>query len=450
MGLKIVILAAGAGSRMVADLPKVLHPLGGIPLLGHVIHTALSLEPEDIYVIYSNERSNVKEALLHEPVTWIVQDKPLGTGHAVMQALPQVNDDDTVLVLYGDVPLITKGTLQYLLNSTPQNGIGLLVAKVADPSGLGRIVRGEQKQILRIVEHKDASESELRLKEINTGIMAMQGALLKAWLPNLTDTNQQNEYYLTDTVALAVSEDHPVTGVPAFSAHEIQGVNNRWQLGQLERYYQQLQAKRFSLSGVTIRDFARFDVRGRDVTMDPDVEIDVNVILSGRVHIASGAYVGPGCCLTNVRVGSHVRIEAHSVISDTVLEANAHVGPFAHVHGESHVASHAEVGNFVELKNAKLGEGTKAKHLAYLGDATLGKQVNVGAGAITCNYDGKQKWETRVHDNVFIGSNTSLVAPITLHEGAVVGAGSTVSNDVEAKALAVTRAKLRTVKDWKK
>ena len=450
MALKIVILAAGAGSRMVADLPKVLHSLGGIPLLGHVIHTARSLDPDDVCVIYGDERSNVKEALLHESVSWVPQDQPLGTGHAVMQALPHINDDDSVLVLYGDVPLITKGTLQYLLNSTPSDGIGLLVAKVADPSGLGRIIRGDQKQILRIVEHKDASESELRIKEINTGIMAMQGSLLKAWLPNLTDTNQQQEYYLTDTIALAVSEGRPVTGVPAFSAHEIQGVNNRWQLGQLERYYQQLQAKRFSLSGVTIRDFARFDVRGRDVTMDPDVDIDVNVILSGCVHISAGASIGPGCCLTNVRVGPNVRIEANSVISDTVLEANAHVGPFAHIHGESRVAARAEVGNFVELKNTSLGEDSKAKHLAYLGDATLGKHVNVGAGAITCNYDGKQKWETTVHDNVFIGSNTSLIAPMTLHESAVIGAGSTVSNDVEANSLAVTRAKLRTVKDWKK
>lgn len=449
MSLKVVILAAGKGTRMVTNLPKVIHPLGGIPLLGHVIDTVQLLNPEEVCVVYSPDLPEVRQALEHEDVTWVEQAEQLGTGHAVLQAAPHFNPNDTVLVLYGDVPLITKETLEYLVSSSPIQGIGLLVAQVDDPAGLGRIIRNADKQIIRITEHKDANQAQLRIKEINTGIMTVPASLLAQWLPVLSTDNQQGEYYLTDLVAKAVENKRPVVGVQAFSAHEIQGVNNRWQLGRLERYYQELRAKHYSLQGVSIKDYKRFDVRGREVEIGSDVEVDINVVFSGKVRIGSHSYIGPNVVIENSRIGEGVRIEANTVIRGAIVENGALIGPFANIRAGTHLREKTRIGNFVEIKNADLGIGATAKHLNYIGDAIVGKNVNVGAGMITCNYDGKHKHKTEIGDEAFIGANTALIAPIKIGKDAVVAAGTTLSKSISDGSLGIAREPQQEIKNYK-
>ncbi|WP_260511899.1 bifunctional UDP-N-acetylglucosamine diphosphorylase/glucosamine-1-phosphate N-acetyltransferase GlmU [Coxiella burnetii] len=448
MGLSVIILAAGQGKRMASSTPKILHPLGGIPLLERVVNTARLLNPHTIHVVYGNGGSHVREKLNYLPVHWIEQSQPLGTGHAVLQAIPFCQNEDRVLILYGDVPLISPKTLNSLLENTPSNGLGVVVAELPDPTGLGRIIRDDFGNILSIVEHKDAEEHQLKIREINTGIMTTTAMNLKKWLPQLNNNNCQKEYYLTDTVALAVAEGCPVGGVAAKCCEEVQGVNDRWELTKLERYYQRLMAKKLSLAGVTIIDPERFDARGENIEIAPDVVIDVNVILEGNVQLDRNVRIGPNVILKNTTVGENTEIHANSVIEAAVIKANCSVGPFARLRPGSVLEEGAKVGNFVEMKKTTLGRGSKANHLTYLGDTIIGKNVNVGAGTITCNYDGANKWQTKIEDGAFIGSNVALVAPLTVGKNATIGAGSTLSQDAPPDQLTVARERQRTIKGW--
>lgn len=447
MGLCIVILAAGKGKRMMTDMPKVLHTVGGIPLLEHVVKTAKSLNPDAIHVIYGNGGVFVTDKLHHLLVHWIEQEQQLGTGHAVLQALPECQDHDQVLVLYGDVPLISARTLRQLLQETPPNGLGLIIAELDDPTGFGRIIRNEMGNIISIVEHKDASVQQRSIHEINTGILTTSARHLKNWLPRLKNKNKQREYYLTDIVALAVKDGYPVGGVLAHCQEEIQGVNDLWQLACLERYYQQMQAKRLTYSGVTIRDPSRLFVRGH-TNIESDVILDVNVILEGDVSIGKNSYVGPHVILRDVEIGENVEILANSIVEGAKIAEGCSIGPFARIRPGTIIEKKAKVGNFVEIKKTVLGENSKANHLTYLGDAVIGKEVNIGAGTITCNYDGLQKWPTCIGDKAFIGSNTSLVAPITIGDAATIGAGSTITQDAPKNQLTLGRARQCSIEGW--
>jgi bifunctional UDP-N-acetylglucosamine pyrophosphorylase / glucosamine-1-phosphate N-acetyltransferase len=449
MGLKIVILAAGKGKRMVSSISKVLHPLGGIPLLQRVVNTAQTLEPDNIYVVYGNGGTHVRETLSHLPVEWIKQDKQLGTGHAVSQAMPAFDDSDNVLVLYGDVPLITTSTLKKLLKDTPRNGLGLMITEFEDPTGFGRIIRNEMSNIVAIVEEKDATPAQRRIKEINTGIISVPALLLKSWLPELKNDNKQQEYYLTDIVALAEKNGHSVGGIMAHCHEEVRGVNDRWQLEKLERHHQRLQAKALAYSGVTVADPARIDVRG-ELETGTDIFIDVNAVIEGTVKIGSHCHIGPNVMIKDTTIEDHVTILANSVLDGAVIKEGANIGPFARLRSGTVIEKNAKIGNFVETKNTILGEGSKASHLTYLGDATIGKDVNIGAGTITCNYDGVNKWPTTIGDAVFIGSNSSLVAPIKIGNNATIGAGSSITEDAPANQLTLSRAKQNSAKGWQR
>lgn len=449
MGLIVVILAAGKGKRMASDVPKILHPLGGIPLLERVVNTAKTLNPDAIHVVYGNGGSTVQEALDYLPVHWIKQDEQLGTGHAVLQALPHCKDSDQVLVLYGDVPIITVQTLEQLLQGTQKNGLGLIITELEDPSGFGRILRNEMGNIIAIVEHKDATERQRTIKEINTGIITTSARFLKSWLPELKNNNKQQEYYLTDIVAMAVKSGHPVGGIMASCGEEVLGVNDRWQLAKLERYYQYTLAEELAYAGVTIMDPKRLDIRGK-VETGIDVVIDINVVLEGNVSIGANCKIGPNVVIKNSSIGDHVTIHANSVIEEAKIADHAEVGPFARLRSGTAIESNAKVGNFVEMKNTTLGAGSKANHLSYLGDATIGKEVNIGAGTITCNYDGVNKWATNIGDGAFIGSNTSLIAPITIGDRATIGAGSSISKDAAPNKLTLARPKQTIIKNWKR
>lgn len=450
MALNVIILAAGKGKRMASKVPKILHKLAGISLLERVIKTVQSLHSDQINIVYGSGDNAVPERLNKLSVNWIKQEEQLGTGHAALQALPRIKDEDQVLILYADVPLISARTLKHLLESTPQNGLGLVVAELENPAGLGRIIRNEMGNIVRIVEHKDATPKQLKIREINTGIMTTQGRHLKKWLPKLKNNNRQKEYYLTDIVSLAVAEDFPVGGVLVHHPEEVQGVNDRWELALLERYYQRQIAKRLALAGATIVDLDRLDVRGDDTHVGHDVIIDVNVILEGKIRIGKNSRIGANVVLKNVTIGDNVEIFSHSVIEDTIIANDCSVGPFARVRPGSVLAKGAKIGNFVEIKKTKLGAGSKASHLAYLGDATIGTEVNIGAGTITCNYDGANKWQTTIKDYAFIGSNTSLVAPVIVAERATIGAGSTITQDVPANRLTIARTRQCTIDSWER
>jgi len=449
MGLQIVILAAGRGKRMASEVPKVLHPLAGIPLLERVFNTATLLKPKGIYVVYGNGGSHVREALSNLPVTWIEQGQQLGTGHAVLQAIPECKDDDKVLVLYGDVPLITTTTLEQLLKDTPRNGLGLIITELDDPKGFGRIIRNEMGNIVAIVEEKDATHLQRKIKEINTGILTAPAKLLKSWLPDLKNNNKQNEYYLTDIVALAVESGHPVGGIMAHCREEVRGINDRWQLAKLERYHQFTQAKALAYSGVTIADPSRLDIRG-SLETGKDIFLDVNVVIEGAVKIGSNCSIGPNVVLRDSTIEDNVSILANSVVEGAIIKSEASIGPFARLRPGTVIERQAKVGNFVETKNTILGEGSKASHLTYLGDATIGKNVNIGAGTITCNYDGFNKWPTTIGDSAFIGSNASLIAPINIGDKATVAAGSSISRDVQPGMLTIARAKQCLVEGWKR
>lgn len=449
MGLTVIILAAGRGKRMVSDLPKVLHPVGGQPMLQRVVDSARRLEADQIIVVHGNGGDHVQAHLPDLPVTWVKQESQLGTGHAVEQALPHCRDDDQVLILYADVPLISIETLQRLLNASASSGVGLVVVKVPDPTGFGRIIRNELGNIVEIVEHRDATDLQLGIQEINTGIMSASAAHLKQWLPQLTTGNQQHEYYLTDIVAMAVRDELPVGGVLASSAEEVQGVNNRWQLAQLERYYQREIAKRLCFEGVTVADPYRLDVRGT-IDIAQDVFLDVNIVLEGRVVIGRGCQIGAGVCLRDVELGDGVVVYPHSVVEGATIEAGCRLGPFARIRPGTILRAGSRVGNFTELKKATVGASSKVNHLSYVGDAVIGEGVNIGAGTITCNYDGVNKFQTVIEDGAFIGSNTSLVAPVVVGCGATIGAGSTVTQDAPSDTLTVARAKQQVIEGWER
>jgi bifunctional UDP-N-acetylglucosamine pyrophosphorylase/glucosamine-1-phosphate N-acetyltransferase len=448
MSLDIVILAAGQGTRMRSALPKVLHPVAGNSMLGHVIHSARQLSPQGIHVVIGHGADLVREQLAADDLNFVLQDKQLGTGHAVAQAVPALTAD-TVLILYGDVPLIEVETLQRLLTLVNDQQLGLLTVTLDDPAGYGRIVRDEHDRVTAIVEHKDASEAQKAIREGNTGILAVQGKRLADWLGRLSNNNAQGEYYLTDVIAMAVNDGLTVATAQPLDAMEVQGANDRKQLADLERHYQLREARRLMALGVTLRDPSRFDVRG-EVTVGRDVMIDINVILEGRVVIEDDVSIGPNCVIKDSTLRKGAIIKANSHLEGAIVGEAADAGPFARLRPGSVLGPRAHVGNFVELKNAEMGEGAKAGHLTYLGDAVIGARTNIGAGTITCNYDGANKHKTVLGEDVFIGSNNSLVAPVTIATGASTAAGSTINQDVAAEQLAVARARQRNIDGWKR
>ena len=448
MSLDIVILAAGQGTRMRSALPKVLHPVAGRSMLAHVIDTARSLSPQSIQVVIGHGADLVRQRLAADDLNFVIQAEQLGTGHAVAQALPHLTAEK-VLILYGDVPLIQNATLRGLLEKVDARQLGLLTVDLADPTGYGRILRDASGQVQAIVEHKDASAEQRAIREGNTGILAVPGARLADWLGRLSNSNAQGEYYLTDVIAMAVADGLVVATETAADEMEVLGANDRIQLAQLERHYQQRAARSLMAQGVTLLDPARFDLRG-EVTVGRDVLIDVNVILEGRVVIEDGVQIGPNCVIRDSLLRRGAIVKANSHLEGAELGEGADCGPFARLRPGSRLGANAHVGNFVELKNAVMGEGAKAGHLSYLGDAEIGARSNIGAGTITCNYDGANKHRKVMGEDVFIGSNSSLVAPVTLGDGATTGAGSTVTQDVPAAALAVGRAKQRNIEGWKR
>jgi bifunctional UDP-N-acetylglucosamine pyrophosphorylase / glucosamine-1-phosphate N-acetyltransferase len=449
MKLSIVILAAGQGKRMKSDLPKVLQPLAGKPLLQHVVDCARTLAAADVHVVYGHGGERVRAAFDGQPVQWALQAEQLGTGHAVMQAMPAVPDDHLVLVLYGDVPLIRAETLRALIDRAGEKSLALLSVMLDDPTGYGRILRDNAGNVYRIVEQKDASRKEQQVREGNSGILAVPAAALKRWLSSLKNDNAQGEYYLTDVVTLAVKDGFKVDALVAPTVAEVLGVNDKVQLAELESEHRRQRARELMLAGVTVLDPARLDVRG-EVEVGRDVQLDVNVVLEGRVTLGDRVRIGAGCVLRNVAIGADTVVEPHCVLIDATVGENCNVGPFARLRPGAKLGRGAHVGNFVEIKNATLGEGSKANHLTYLGDAQIGKGVNVGAGTITCNYDGVNKWQTTIEDGAFIGSGSMLVAPVTIGANATVGAGSTITKSAPRGQLTLERAKQSTLGGWQR
>ena len=447
--LHVVILAAGQGSRMKSALPKVLHPVAGKAMLHHVVETAKQLGAEKIHTVIGHGADQVRASLQDDSVNWVLQTEQLGTGHAVAQALPDLPDDARVLVLYGDVPLTSKDTLQGMVQELNDERLALLTVDLDNPQGYGRIVRSAEGQVQAIVEQKDATTEQQAIKEVNTGILAVSAKHLKSWLPTLSNSNAQGEYYLTDIIAMSVEHGLSVAVSQPQTAFEVQGVNNRLQLAELERWYQRQQAERLMTDGATLADPARVDVRG-ELTIGNDLWIDVNVVFEGKVSLGSNVSIGPGCVIKDATIADGAEIKAHSVIEGAVVGANAQIGPFARLRPGTELSANTKVGNFVETKKAIVGEGSKINHLSYVGDASLGRNVNVGAGTITCNYDGVNKFRTELGDGVFVGSNTSLVAPVKVEEGATIGAGSTITRDVAEHDLAVARGKQRNISGWER
>lgn len=450
MGLSVVILAAGKGTRMRSSLPKVLHPVANVPMVQHVINAANAVNADNVHLIYGHGAESLKATLAENDLNWIEQKDQLGTGHAVIQALPNLPDDDNVLILYGDVPLIQSSTIQRLLETQPANGIGLLTVTLNDPTGYGRIVR-ESGDVVGICEHKDAKGNDvlLAIQEVNTGIMAVNAKLLKKWLGQITDDNAQKEYYLTDIIELAHKDNAPIIAAHPDSAIEVEGANDRVQLASLEREFQRRSAEKLMREGASLLDPARIDIRG-NVTVGTDVVIDANVIFEGDVQLGSGVHIESNCILKDCKIGAGTYIRSHSLINQSVVGEQCTLGPFARLRPDSEMKNNSHVGNFVEMKKSILGEGSKANHLSYIGDSEVGQKVNIGAGTITCNYDGANKHKTIIKDGAFIGSNSSLVAPITIGENVTVGAGSTVSKEIDDNVLVVVRGKAMTKTGWKR
>ncbi len=432
---------------MCSLLPKVLHPIGGKPMLQHVIDAARRLAADSIHVVYGHGGESVRCGIPEQShLNWVRQSRQLGTGHAVNQALPSIPDEHTVVVLYGDVPLVEATTLRGLVEAA-QGGLGLLTTELDDPAGYGRIVRGADGAVCAIVEEKDATGSQRTIREVNTGMLAARARLLRRWLEGLDNDNAQGEYYLTDVVAAAVGEGCPVRTVTPESVAEVMGVNNRLQLAQLEREYQSRQARELMLSGVSLRDPSRFDLRG-ELRTGQDVTIDVNVVFEGEVELGDGVRIGPNCYLRDVRIGSGSCINPNSVLEQAEIGAGCVIGPFARIRPETRLADQVHIGNFVEIKKSEVAAGSKINHLSYVGDSTVGSGVNIGAGVITCNYDGANKHRTVIGDGAFIGSDTQLVAPVEVGAGATIGAGSTITHDTPAGELTLSRVRQKTVQGW--
>jgi len=452
MSLSVVILAAGKGTRMRSSLPKVLHEVADKPMVSHVIDAARQLSAENIYLVYGFGgevlKAKLAEDSANENLTFIEQKEQLGTGHAVDMASPFIKEDEDVLVLYGDVPLTKVSTLQKLLDAKPDNGMGLLTVDLANPTGYGRIVR-ENNSVVGIIEQKDASAEQLLITEANTGILLANGGDLKRWLANLSSDNAQGEYYLTDIIAACHNEGKTISTAHPETEIEVEGANNRVQLASLERAYQLREAENLMIAGASLRDPNRIDIRGK-ITIGQEVKIDINCIFEGEVFLSNGAQIGANCILKDCVIGENTIIKPNSIIEKAVVGDDCSVGPFARLRPGTTMNKDSHVGNFVEMKKTTLGEGSKAGHLAYLGDTTIGKNVNVGAGTITCNYDGVNKFQTRIDDGAFIGTNSSLVAPVFIGANATVGAGSVIAKDVEADELAVARGKQRNISTWKR
>ncbi len=448
MSLHVIVLAAGQGSRMKSRLPKVLHKVAGKPMLQHVLDTAYKLDAEKVHVVIGHGAELVK-AEIKDDVNWCYQAEQLGTGHAVAQAIDSIPSESDVLILYGDVPLTTQSTLSALVDLVDERQLALLTVNLEDPTGYGRIVRDDDGEVVAIVEQKDANEEELAIQEVNTGIMAMQARMLHNFIPKLGNDNAQAEYYLTDIIKLAVTDGIVVEAHQPEFEQEVQGVNNKLQLCELECWRQSQLSESLMLSGVTLFDPHRIDIRG-EISNGMDVIIDVNCVFEGKVELGDDVTIGPNCHIKNAKIGDGTTILANSVIEDATINAQCNVGPFARIRPGTVLSDKAKVGNFVETKKAFVGEGSKINHLSYVGDAELGKDVNVGAGTITCNYDGVNKFKTELGDGVFVGSNTSLVAPIKVGPNATIGAGSTVTKTIEADQLAIARGKQRNIDGWEK
>lgn len=451
--LNVVVLAAGKGTRMRSNLPKVLHTVAQKPMVQHVLDTAVVIGAQKIQLIYGHGAEHLQTQLADfanmHAVEWVEQAEQLGTGHAVQQAIPNIQDSDTVLILYGDVPLTKPETLQNLLAAKANHALALLTVNLPNPSGYGRILRNSDGKITGIVEHKDASDAEREIQEVNTGMMAADGKALKRWLSQLSNNNVQGEYYLTDIVAMAEAEGVMIASSQPAEIAEVEGANNRIQLAALERAYQLRKAEELMVAGATLLDPSRIDVRG-DVTVGEDVVIDVNVVLEGNVNIGDGAVIEPNCVIRDSQIAAGARIKANSVLEGASVGENAQVGPFARLRPGTELAEGAAVGNFVEIKKSYLGQGAKAGHLSYIGDANVGAGANIGAGTITCNYDGVNKHKTEIGAGAFIGSNSSLVAPVSIGNNATTGAGSVVTTSVADGELAVGRAKQRNISGWKR
>lgn len=444
-----LILAAGKGTRMYSDKPKVLQMLGGKPIIAHLIDTLHSINIAHIGIIYGYKGEMVKEALhlQYQQLEWIEQKKQLGTGHAVLQALPLLQREGITLILLGDVPLLRAAAIEKLLTAASEIGAALLTAVMDNSKGYGRIIRADDSAVAAIVEDKDCSDEQRAIREINTGVMAVSNSLLREYLPKISNDNVQQEYYLTDLIGLLYQAGHSIAAVIADDPSEVGGINNRVQLSQAEAIYRMRQTNALLEAGVTLLDPNRIDLHGT-VAAGQDVLLEANVMLKGTVRLGNRVVIETGCVLTDCDIGDDVTVHAYSIIENAKIEARVQIGPFARIRPETHLFEGSKIGNFVEVKSATVGQNSKVNHLSYIGNAVLGANVNVGAGTITCNYDGLNKWQTTVGDYVFIGSNTALVAPVSLGDGSTIGAGSIITKNVEANALALTRASLKTKSDW--
>ncbi|HAS23130.1 MAG TPA: UDP-N-acetylglucosamine diphosphorylase/glucosamine-1-phosphate N-acetyltransferase [Idiomarina loihiensis] len=449
MKLRVVILAAGKGTRMRSELPKVLHKVANKPMVEHVIDTARSLKPDAINLIYGHGGDQLKQAIAGDDLTWVEQREQLGTGHAVQQVIPHLKSSEKVIILYGDVPLLTESTLIKLVTASANTSLGLLTMTLAEPTGYGRIVRNERRSVTGIVEQKDANAQQLAINEVNTGIMIADSDKLKSWLEQLSNDNAQKEYYLTDIVAMAAREGVNIATAQPDNAQEVEGANNRQQLASLERALQQRQAEELMTQGATLIDPARFDCRGK-LSAGSDVTIDINAVFEGNVVLGDRVVIEPNCVIRNSVIGDDTIIRANSHIEDAKVAKGCKVGPFARLRPGAELADEAQVGNFVEMKKSRLGKGSKASHLTYLGDTQVGEYANIGAGTITCNYDGVNKALTEIGDGAFIGSNSSLVAPVSIGKNATVGAGSVITRAVADDELAVARGKQRNISGWQR
>lgn len=446
--LNIVILAAGQGTRMKSTLAKVLHPLAGLPLVQHVINTSKKLSPGILNIVYGHGGDSVIKHINDSDINWVHQAEQLGTGHAVAQVSSQMKDDQLVLVLYGDVPLIQLDTLEDLIGRA-KDGISLLTVDLENPRGYGRIVRNKNFAVENITEEKDASEAIKKIHEVNTGILAVKADLFKKWLSRLDNKNAQKEYYLTDVIEMAVKDGYTVTTTQPGSTYEVMGINSRAQLAELERIYQTEQAKKFMAQGVTFSDPARVEFRG-EIEFQQDVTVDINVIFEGNVKVASNVQIGANCIIRNSVIEANAVIQPMSIIEDSIVGSHSRVGPFARLRPGTALEEYTHIGNFVEIKKSKIGNGSKINHLTYIGDSIVGKDVNIGAGTITCNYDGANKHQTIIEDNVFVGSATQLVAPVKIGKNATIGAGSTITSDVAENELALSRVKQKSLQGWKR
>lgn len=447
--LDIVILAAGKGTRMRSDLPKVLHPIGGKAMVQHVVDSARAVGGEQLLLVVGHGADKVEQQMAATDVKFVLQAEQLGTGHAVQQALPHLRQEAVVLILYGDVPLTRPETLKKLVAAVNEKQMSLLTVNLPDPTGYGRIVRDDSGKVSAIVEHKDASDAQKTIREINTGIMAVSAAHLQTWLPQLQNNNAQGEYYLTDIIAMAKADGVAIHVEQPDAVEEVEGVNNRQQQAALERYYQLQKAKELMVAGVTLLDPARFDCRGV-ITAGRDLVIDINCVFEGDVELGDGVVIEPNCVIINSKIGNNTRIKANSHIEEALIAEDCDIGPFARLRPGTRLASGAKIGNFVETKKAVIGEGSKVNHLSYIGDTTIGKKANIGAGTITCNYDGVNKFKTEIGDGAFVGSNSALVAPVKIGHQATVAAGSVITSDVADTELAVGRSRQRNIQGWKR